>query len=470
MTGDATSVRDDAAAIGAAAIDGVRPDRLIARRLALVANRIVVDGTPLEPPVSLGGGRVAVVGGGKAAAAMAAGVVDLLAGVGGDRVTGLVSVPEGCGRDLLGVEVRRTRPAGANLPTPAVVAATQEMLAELGSLASADLAIVLISGGGSALLEAPPPGVPLDELIAVTEFLSASGVGITALNAVRRAASGVKGGGLARACGAGRMLVLVLSDVIGDPLEFIASGPCLPAPGGSAAAVAILERSGAITAGIAPRLVAALKADLRRARGPAEPEEVALTGSWLTPTGCRVEHVLLGNNTTAVDAAAAAAATLGYAVTPRLAVAGPSESADDVGKRLAAEGLALVALATSDGRPRAIIEGGEAVVRLPRDHGVGGRSQQTAAAALVEVLRSSDWPPGLLVASLGTDGEDGPTTAAGGLADAAVAARIRELHLDPAAAVARCDAYPLLEKAGGLIVTGPTCTNVADVRIVPARP
>ena len=141
-----------------------------------------------------------------------------------------------------------------------------------------------------------------------------------------------------------------------------------------------------------------------------------------------------------------------------------------MGKRLATEGLALVALATSDGRPRAIIEGGEAVVRLPRDHGVGGRSQQTAAAALVEVLRSSDWPPGLLVASLGTDGEDGPTTAAGGLADAAVEARIRELYLDPAAAVARCDAHPLLEKAGGLIVTGPTCTNVADVRIVLARP
>ena len=127
--------------------------------------------------------------------------------------------------------------------------------------------------------------------------------------------------------------------------------------------------------------------------------------------------------------------------------------------------------AAADGRPRAIIEGGEAVVRLPADHGSGGRNQQTVAAALADRLVSGGaWPPGLLVASLGTDGEDGPTTAAGGLADAGVADRTQALGFDVASAVARCDALPLLGATGGLVVTGPTGTNVADVRIVLARP
>lgn len=472
MTGDATRLRLDAAAIREAAVDAVRPERLVARRLVVTGARLLVDGISLELPSSPEGGRIAVVGGGKAAAGMAAGVADLLgrAGVGRDRLLGLVSVPEGCGRDGLGIEIRPTRPAAVNLPTPAVVTATREMLSMLASLTPADLAIAVISGGGSALLECPRPGVPLEELIAVAGSLSAAGAEITELNTVRRAASDVKGGGLARACGAGRLLVLVLSDVIGDPLEFVASGPCLPTTDGAAAALAVLERHGAIAAGVAPRLVAVLEGDIRRGGASSRSEAVSPAGSWLKPDGCRVDHILLGGNATAVDAGAAAAASLGYAVTIRQAVAGSPETAAAAGERLARAGLAVAAAATSDGRPRAIIEGGEAVVRLPPDHGIGGRNQQTATAALVEAMRTGGWPPGLVVASIGTDGEDGPTDAAGGLVDAAVAARIAALRLDAAAAVARCDAHPLLAAAGGLVVTGPTGTNVADVRIVLARP
>jgi glycerate 2-kinase len=472
MTGDATRLRLDAAAIREAAVDAVRPERLVARRLVVTGDRLLVDGMSLELPSSSGGGRIAVVGGGKAAAGMAAGLADLLSRAGWerDRLTGLVSVLEGCGRDVPGIEIRSTRPAAVNLPTPAVVTATREMLALVASLTPADLAIALVSGGGSALLECQRPGVPLEELIAVTKFLSAAGAGITELNAVRRAASDVKGGGLARACGAGRLLVLVLSDVIGDPLEFIASGPCLPTTDGAAAARAVLERHGAIAAGVAPRLVAVLEGDIRRDRESRGREASTSAGSWLTPRGCRVDHVLLGGNATAVDAAAAAAASLGYAVTIRHATAAAAETAAAAGERLAREGLAVAAEAMSDGRPRAIIEGGEAVVRLPRDHGVGGRNQQTVAAALVEMMRTGGWPPRLLVASLGTDGEDGPTDAAGGLADADVAARIDALRLDAAAAVAGCDAYPLLAQAGGLVITGSTGTNVADIRLLLARP
>ena len=120
--------------------------------------------------------------------------------------------------------------------------------------------------------------------------------------------------------------------------------------------------------------------------------------------------------------------------------------------------------------PAGLSRGGEAVVQLPRDHGIGGRNQQTVAAALAAVLGTPmSWPPGLAVASIGTDGEDGPTAAAGGHADAGVAAKITALELNAAAAVARCDSLPLLAAACGLVVTGPTGTNVADVRIVLAR-
>jgi hydroxypyruvate reductase len=141
-----------------------------------------------------------------------------------------------------------------------------------------------------------------------------------------------------------------------------------------------------------------------------------------------------------------------------------------VGRRLATEAAGLVAAARRDGRPRAVIEGGEAVVTLPRDHGTGGRNQQTVLAAVEAWRREAGaWPAGLLIASVGTDGEDGPTNAAGGFADAEVATRLAA-NPDLPRAIARCDAGPALAAAGGLVVTGPTGTNVADVRIVLARP
>ena len=340
------------------------------------------------------------------------------------------------------------------------------MLALIATLGPADVVIAVISGGGSAVLAAARRGVPLTEKVAVAGFLAAAGADIRELNTVRRAASDVKGGGLARACSAGRLVVLVLSDVIGDPLEFIASGPCLPGDD-AATALDILERYGAITAGVAPRLVGLLEQDLRQVR-PA-PVDISATGRWTTPTGCRVDHILLGSNATVVEAAARAARDLGYLVTVAHAVPGAVETADEVGVRLAQAGLRLAGEAAADGLPRCLVEGGEAVVRLPDGFGIGGRNQQTAAAALLSVHRDHRaWPRSLAVGSIGTDGEDGPTSAAGGLIDATVAASIERKGLDLAQAVARCDTNPLLAAAGGLIETGPTGTNVADLRIAVA--
>jgi len=237
-------------------------------------------------------------------------------------------------------------------------------------------------------------------------------------------------------------------------------------PPRAAEALAILERYGAIAAGVGPTLARMLERDRSDALASAPP--VSPADAWTNAHGCRVEHVLLGSNTTAVEAAAARARTLGYDVVARVADADGVESADAVGRRLAREGRALVAAARRDGRPRAVVEGGEAVVCVPADHGRGGRNQQTVVAALADMRGGDPWPAGLVVASIGSDGEDGPTTAAGGCVDAQVAARA--LGLDVDRALARCDAHPLLDAIGGLLVTGPTGTNVADLRVVLVRP
>lgn len=474
---EGTGLREHAAAIGRAAVEAVLPERLFrAARgglsLAGPSDRLAHSGADLLPIVEFASrDRIVVVGGGKAAAGLAAGLETLLgpARIARHRLTGLVSVPAGCGRRLAAIEVRETRPPGVNLPTPEVVQATREMLALIGGLEPRDLVIAVVSGGGSALLAAPVPGVRLEEKIAATRFLSAAGAGIAEINAVRRAASDVKAGGLARACTAGRLVAVVLSDVIGDPLDVIASGPCAPSAASAAAALGVLTACGAEKAGVAPGLRAFLDRATRAAHDEprASVTSESLPGTWTTPRGCLVSQLLLGSNATAVDAAVAMARRLGYATTVQHPAAA-GESAEAVGQRLAAEALALSAAARSDGRPRALVEGGEATVAMPETHGAGGRNQHTVLAALAAL--GPRWPAGMLLASLGTDGEDGPTDAAGASADADVVAAIDRQGLDVQAALANCDAYRLLDAAAGLIRTGPTGTNVADIRIILARP
>jgi glycerate 2-kinase len=454
----------DATAIVASALEAVEPVGLVHRRLAIENGRLLFDGRPFDPAiVPAVAGRVVVVGGGKAAAGLARGVSTLLAAA-SVSVQGLVSVPEGPWAEAGAVEVRPTRRAGWNLPTAEAVEATGEMLALVDGLGPDDLVVALVTGGGSACLEAPSPGVTLADTIEATRFLSAAGCDIRDLNTLRQAASRVKGGGLARACGAGRLLALVLSDVIGDPLDLIASGPCMPVPSRAAAALEVLERYGGLAAGIAPTLAHVLSRDA----GTAAPKaEIDLPATWTTPRGCQVEHRVVGCNGTALDAAAAAARERGYAVTVRPGRVA-AESAEMVGIRLAAEAATMLAAASRDGRPRALIEGGEATVVVPTDHGLGGRNQQTALAAAVAWPAGEPWPRGLIVASVGTDGEDGPTDAAGGLVDAEVHAGLAGQA--PRLALRRCDAHGCLGRAGGLVRTGPTGTNVADLRLVLVRP
>lgn len=443
------SLRDDALAIWHSAVDRVRADRLV-RESVQVQGGLLHIGQQCFDLRNIR--RLIVVGAGKAGAGMAAGLEETL---GPDiaqqkQLEGWVNVPADCMRSLSYIRLHPARPAGINEPTEAGVYGAEQIVRLVASAGPEDLCLCLLSGGASALLPLPRQGISLADKQAVTRHLSAAGANIAELNTVRKQLSRIKGGGLARLCRAGWLITLVISDVLGDPLDVIGSGPTVPDLSTPADALAVLARYGAHAAGIPQRVFDVLRA-------PCSTPE---------PPRCHVEHLIIGNNALAADAAGREAVRLGYepVVTSATQLEGEAEQ---VGRQLAQQALSM-----AEGGPNCLVSGGEPVVRLvpAQKRGRGGRNQQLVLAAMLEVMRASmqtgegRWPP-LILLSGGTDGEDGPTDAAGALADAEVYERICKLGLDPASHLARNDAYPLFDAAGGLIKTGPTHTNVCDVRV-----
>lgn len=451
----ATQLRTDALAIWQAGVAAVHSDRL-------VRENVIVDGDELQigdERLSLASiRRIAVVGCGKAGAGMALGLQAAL----GERllrekqVTGWINVPADCVSDLAPIHLHAARPAGKNEPTVEGVAGAEKILEIVGSLGPQDLCICLISGGGSALLPAPAVGVTLEDKQALTRHLSAAGANIEQLNTVRKQLSRIKGGGLARACRAGRLIALVISDVLGDPLEIIASGPTVLDRSTPQDALNVLWRFAATE--VAPRATAYLQARCGTA----------------TPAGftTKVTNLIIGNNAVAVDAAGIEAERRGYshAMLSSSELEGPAES---IGLHLANMAWEM----RDKPGPDCLITGGEPTVKLaPADvRGRGGRNQQLALAALCHCLEEDedlgenprDNPlQGITILSGGTDGEDGPTDAAGAFVTAEIFARARQLGLDPWDYLRRNDAYSFFEQVGGLIRTGPTHTNVCDVRVV----
>lgn len=452
----AAQLRDDAQAIWQAGVAAVAGDRLVRQAVQVSDGTLQVVDQRL-PLSALR--RIVVVGAGKAGAGMAAGLEAALGAplLSGDRVTGWVNVPADCVRPLQRITLHPARPPGVNEPTEAGAYGCRRILELVSSLAPDDLCLCLLSGGGSALLPAPVPGVALEEKRAVTSFLSRAGANIRELNTVRKQLSRIKGGGLLRACRAGRLITLIISDVLGDPLDVIASGPTVADPSTAADALAVLDRFGAEAAGIAPAALAFL-----RARATARAGREA-------PCRCQATNHVIGNITLAVDAAGQEAERRGYAHA-MVAARELEGEADDVGVHLANMAVRM----RQQPGPDCLISGGEPVVTLSTTPppGRGGRNQQVALAACCR--RWTDVPhaqrhralDGMLILSGGTDGEDGPTDAAGAFADASVAAAAVEQQLDPAAYLARNDAYPFFAATGGLLCTGPTHTNVCDLRVV----
>jgi glycerate 2-kinase len=444
----ATELRRDALQIWQAGVDAVRSQRLV-RQAIRVEGRSLVVGSDVIPLDAVR--RIVVVGAGKAGAGMAEAVEQALGPqlMAEKQLVGWVNVPADCVVPLQRIHLHAARAAGVNEPAPEGVAGALEILRLVESLQSDDLCLCLISGGGSALMPAPVEGITLADKLAVTRHLSAAGANIEQLNTVRKQLSRIKGGGLLRACLAGRLVSLIISDVLGDPLDVIASGPTVPDSSTPQAALDVLDRFAALAAGISPHVFTYL-------------QRAATSHSHdIAPINARITNLVIGNNATAVAAAGKEAERLGYSVVTQSAAhsEGPAE---EIGRQLADRALEMRAGAA----PECLISGGEPVVRLVESsrRGLGGRNQQLVLSALLRL--ADDGADRIVLLSGGTDGEDGPTDAAGAFLDANVLAAAKRLNFDPRDFLARNDAYHFFDPLGGLVKTGPTNTNVCDLRVV----
>lgn len=460
------TLRDHARQIWQAGVDAVRAERLVAGAVSASDDELCLAGERFRYAEF---GRLVVVGAGKAGAGMAAAVEQAIGNhLPADRRSGWVNVPADCVRPTNWIHLHAGRPAGVNAPTTEGVAGTRRILELVRAQTANDLCLVLLSGGGSALLVAPRDGITLADKQAVTRLLSERGATIEELNCVRRALSDVKGGGLLRACGAGRVIALIISDVIGDSLPTIASGPTVPSPTSEADALDVLHRFAphreAVPAAVWQVLEAAVEAAGSQSLGVATPAGE----STAAMPDQRVRTHIIGNNRTACEAAASAAQRLGYDV----AAIRPEEAgiARDAGQALADEARAHRDSISPLQRPRCIVSGGEPVVHLvPGTHPHrGGRNQELVLAALERL-----WEEGLdriAILSGGTDGEDGPTDAAGAVADEPLRQTARQQGLAPRDYLQWNNSYPFFEQTGGLLQTGPTHTNVMDLRITLITP
>jgi glycerate 2-kinase len=432
----------DALTIWHAAVDAVRPGDLIPAH---------VRGDRRLQEAIAKAKRILVVGAGKAGAAMA-GALEAALGDQLDKVTGIVNVPADAVRPLKRIELHAARPAGSNHPTVEGSNGVLKMLIHLGLAGPDDIAICLLSGGGSALL----PGsltLPLEDEQTTTKLLHACGATIHEMNAVRKHLSRVTGGRLAQGFVGRELFSLIISDVVGDPLDVIASGPTAADPSTFADALAVLDRYG-LRAKAPPAVVKLL-----------EDGAAGLVPETLKELPANVHNVILGNNAMALRAATARAEALGYRVLDRgsfvegetrpvaIAVAG-------IVRSIRADGLPVAP-------PACVLIGGETTVTLGPGAGKGGRNQEFVLAVLHKL--GEDGMRGAAVLSGGTDGEDGPTDAAGAVADEMTWPVIRERGLDVARHLDRHDAYPLFDAVGGLIRTGLTHTNVMDVRVILIR-
>ena len=440
-------LRKDALAIWQAGVAAVDSERLVANVLSLDSTALTIAGhsIPLDKL-----GRCVVVGAGKAGAGMATAVQTFFESHGLlDRLTGWVNVPADCVRPLPNIHLHPARPAGVNEPTEEGVIGSRKILELVSELGPNDVCLVLISGGGSALLPCPIEGISLTDKKAVTRFLMQSGATIEELNLVRKQLSQIKGGGLARSSTAGCTISLIISDVIGDPLDIIASGPTVADSSTPTGAIGVLEKFDPQHQAV-PKPVWQVLHQFEQVFQP-------------QPIPASVHNHIIGNNRVAIEAAAKHAQALGY----KIDVLGTNDAgvAHEVGRELARRCDEFRKSATENEPKHCWLSGGEPVVHLtptdlPRK---GGRNQELALAALLEL-----WDIGMehvVILSGGTDGEDGPTDAAGAIADAQTREHAIRSQLDPQDFLAINNSYPFFAQTNSLIQTGPTHTNVMDLRV-----
>ncbi len=389
--------------------------------------------------------RLLVIGFGKASVSMA----QALEHSAGDIITdGAVITKYGHG---IGSKLKRIRvfEAGHPVPDENGLNAGEELLRVAGKADAETLAAVLISGGGSALFVSPCPGISLEEKQQTTDLLLKAGAKIHELNTVRKHISRVKGGRLSGLLHPAASVSLILSDVIGDSLDVIASGPTAPDPSTFAAALAVVQNYGLRR--IAPQAVVD---HLARGAEGLLPE----TPKVGDPVFSKVTNRIIGSNRMALDAARSSAEALGLRA--GILSAELSGEASEAGKILARKALEVKRGKRDEG-PVCLISGGETTVTVTGP-GTGGRNMELALAFAMETEGIS----GITLLSAGTDGTDGPTDAAGAVVDGMTVARARSRGLDPVKYLHDNDSYNFFRKAGALVVTGPTGTNVMDIQIM----
>jgi len=388
--------------------------------------------------------RIFVVGAGKASAAMA----KALEGILGDRIRGgAVTTKYGHGLSLDRVSINE---AGHPLPDEAGIAATEEIVGLLDGCGDRDLVFCLISGGGSALMPLPVTGLSLADKQAATQQLLRCGATIHEINTIRKHISGIKGGKLAQAAYPATLVTPILSDVIGDDLDVIASGPSVPDGSTFQDALQILGKynlTDSVPAGVRDYLV----------RGSEGKEGETPKGG--DPVFERSFPVIIGSSRLSLMAARHRATELGYnTMILSSRVEGETREVARVHGAIAQE---IVATGNPLARPACIISGGETTVTI-RGDGLGGRNMEFALAAAMEI----DGLAGVAILSGGTDGTDGPTDSAGAVADGGTIARAGERGLAAEDYLARNDSYHFFQAIGDLLLTGPTMTNVMDLRII----
>jgi len=443
----------DAAAIFRAGLARVDSLAMMERVLSLSGDTLVVATETARLRYDLSGyRRIIALGAGKAAARMALGLEQVL----GDRLWGgCVAVKEGYTEHLSRLTLLE---AGHPVPDARSLRAARALLDLAAQAGPDDLVIVLLSGGGSAILAAPletsDRRLTLADKQAVTRELLACGASIQEINLVRKKLSAIKGGRLARAIAPASCLTLVLSDVVGDDVASIASGPTVPDPASPADALAIVAHYGLVER--LPEAVLGLLRDMAEGRlddtpKPGDPAFAA----------CRT--VLVGSNYQALLAARDAARSLGY--TPLLLTSRLIGEAREAAHLFAALARDMVAHGLPTPRPGCVIAGGETTVTL-RGSGKGGRNQELALAFLEDLSRNGrDIGEAVLLAAA-TDGGDGPTEAAGAFASRAILEQGRECGLSPSPFLAENDAYNYFRALDRLFVTGPTNTNVCDITVL----
>ncbi len=427
------------------AVSAVDPSKRLADVLGIEQGALVVRMDPNRRDFDLGQfERVLLVGAGKAAASMARAAEEIL----GSRISkGIITTKYG---HTLPLKYTEAIEAGHPLPDQNGLKGSEKICSMLRNSGPRDLVIFLLSGGGSALLPLPAQGVSLAEKQEVTQLLLDCGADIGEINAVRKHISRIKGGWLARLAYPSTVLSFILSDVVGDALDVIGSGPTVPDSSTFEQAWEILEKYDLVRE-IAPSIKKhLLEGKENKAEETPKPGDKAFE---------KVLNVLIGSNRLALEAAEKEAASRGF--NPLILSSSIVGETREAARFHAAVAREVISSGHPVPKPACIISGGETTVTI-RGHGLGGRNQEFALAAALEI----DGLEKVVLLSGGTDGTDGPTDAAGAIVDLTTVRRAWEMGLDLKAHLENNNSYPFFEKLGDLLITGPTYTNVMDVRII----